>query len=166
MLHIVLFEPEIPENVGNIIRTCYAFNCKLHLIRPYGFFLNDKRIKRSSVNFLNKMKIMEYDQYQEFIDTNKISNESIIYYITRYGKYNTSKIKYNFECDNYLIFGKESTGIDKNILKANIERTIRIPISKNVRALNLSNCVAMLSFDFVRQNNFKDLENKDPFKKN
>ena len=164
MLNIVLFEPEIPENTGNIARTCVAFNARLHLIRPYGFFLTDKNLKRSSVTYWDKLDLHEYDCFQDFIDQNHINKKTSIYYITRYGKYTSDRIKYDSKRELYLIFGKESTGVDKTILKANLSKTIRIPTSDKVRALNLSNCVAMLAYEYVKQNNFTDLSKTEPFK--
>ena len=166
MLHIVWFQQEIPENTGNIARTCVAFNAHLHLIRPYGFFLTDRNLKRSSVTYWDKVKLHEYDCYEDFIKINKINFQSQIFYITRYGKHTSAKIKYDLNSDVYLMFGKESTGIDKQILKNNLSKTIRIPTTNNVRALNLSNCVAMLAYEYVKQNNFDGLELKEPFKVN
>lgn len=161
MLHIVLFQPEIPENTGNIARTCVAFNAHLHLIRPYGFFLNSAKLKRSAVNYWDKLQLSEYDSYEEFIKKNPHVN---VCYITRYGKYTSAKIPFQEE-DLYLMFGKESTGIDKSILKQNLDHTYRIPTSNNVRALNLSNCVAMLSYEYVKTHKFPNLFLKEPFKK-
>ncbi len=166
MLNIVLFEPEIPENTGNIARTCVAFNAKLHLIRPYGFFLTNKYLKRSSVTYWKELKLFEYDCFQEFIDKNHISKNTQIYYITRYGKNTSNKIKYKCSKELYLVFGKESIGINKSILKANLSKTIRIPTTNKVRSLNLANCVAMLAYDYVKQNKFKKLEKIEPFKPN
>ena len=166
MLHIVLYQPEIPENTGNIARTCVAFNAHLHLIRPYGFFLTDKNLKRSSVTYWDKVKLHEYDCYEDFVKANKIDSKSQIYYITRYGKHTSAEIKYDLKQEVYLMFGKESTGIDKQILKNNLSKTIRIPTTNNVRALNLSNCVAMLAYEYVKKTNFDGLELKEPFKVN
>ncbi|MBQ2349560.1 MAG: tRNA (cytidine(34)-2'-O)-methyltransferase [Mycoplasma sp.] len=164
MLNIVLFEPEIPENTGNIARTCVAFNAKLHLIRPYGFFLTNKNLKRSSVTYWDKLQLFEYDCFQDFIDKNYINEETNIYYISRYGKKTSDKIKYDSKKESYLVFGKESTGIDKTILKNNLSKTIRIPTTKQVRALNLSNCVAMLAYEYVKQDKFNGLAEEEPFK--
>ena len=164
MLHIVLFEPEIPENTGNIARTCVAFNIHLHLIRPYGFFLTDKNLKRSAVTYWDKVKLHEYDCYQDFVNKNKINSDTQIYFITRYGKHTSNEIQYDTNGDIYLMFGKESTGIDKQILKENLNKTIRIPTTNNVRALNLSNCVAMLAYEYAKNTNFEGLELKEPFK--
>ena len=166
MLNIVLFEPEIPENTGNIARTCVAFNAKLHLIRPYGFFLTDKNLKRSSVTYWKELKLFEYDCFNDFINKNRIGKNKQIYYITRYGKNTSDKIKYNYLKELYLVFGKESTGISKAILKKNLSKTIRIPTTNKVRSLNLSNCIAMLAYEYVKQNKFKNLEKTEPFKPN
>lgn len=164
MLHIVLFQPEIPENTGNIARTCVAFNAKLHLIRPYGFFLDSANLKRSAVNYWDKLNYQEYDTYEDFIEMNHLKSDSSVCYITRYGKHPSNKIDFE-QKDLYLIFGKESTGIDKPILKAHYEHTYRIPTSINVRALNLSNCVAMLSYEYVKAHQFENLSLVEPFKK-
>ena len=166
MLHIVLYQPEIPENTGNVARTCVAFNAHLHLIRPYGFFLTDSKLKRSAVTYWDKVKLHEYDCYEDFVKENRINSKSQIYYITRYGKHNSGEMKYKTNGDFYLMFGKESTGIDKKILKDNLDKTIRIPTTDNVRALNLSNCVAMLAYEYTKQTKFKGLKLKEPFKVN
>ena len=164
-LHIVLFEPEIPQNTGNIARTCVGFNAILHLIRPYGFVLSDKQLKRSGCDYWNHLKLFEHDCYEEFIKTLKKNDE--IYYITRYGKHLPSQIKKpKKNGDIYLMFGKESTGITKSILVANKSRTIRIPSSKNVRSLNLSNCVAICAYEIAQLSNFSNLEKLEPHKLN
>lgn len=167
MLHIVLFEPEIPENTGNIIRTCVGFNAQLHLIRPYGFFLNDKRLKRSSVTYMHELKIHEYDCFDDFLKLNNIQpNDKRIYLITRYGLKTSKNIDFKTKSDIYLMFGKESTGIRKEILKEFKEQTIRIPSSNKVRSLNLANCVAMLTYQYALNNDFLGLDLSEPFKKN
>ncbi len=165
MLHIVLYQPEIPENTGNITRTCVGFNARLHLIRPYGFFLNNAKLKRSAVNYWDKLDLKEYDSFNDFLYENKITKESKIYYVTRYGQHTPNEIIFNSKNDIYLVFGKESTGIDKEILKSNFNKTIRIPTSKNIRALNLSNCVAMLAYKYAEQNNFENLCLREPHKR-
>lgn len=161
MLNIVLFEPEIPQNTGNIARTCVAFNATLHLIRPYGFVLNDKNLKRSGVDYWDKLKLVEHNNYESFLLS--IKRESSVYYITRYGKNKPDDIVYRND-DIYLVFGKESTGIDKTILKTNINKTIRIPSSNNVRSMNLSNCVALMCYEVCRQNGYDGLETQEPHK--
>ncbi|XQP55746.1 MAG: tRNA (cytidine(34)-2'-O)-methyltransferase [Mycoplasmoidaceae bacterium] len=162
-LHIVLFEPEIPQNTGNIARTCVGFNAILHLIRPYGFVLSDKLVKRSGCDYWKHLKMFEHDCYEEFAKTLKKDDQ--IYFITRYGKHLPNEIKLpKKNGDIYLMFGKESTGIPKPILVANKSHTIRIPSSKNVRSLNLSNCVAICAYQVANISNFSSLEKLEPHK--
>ncbi|MDR1850727.1 MAG: tRNA (cytidine(34)-2'-O)-methyltransferase [Mycoplasmataceae bacterium] len=165
MLNIVLFEPEIPQNTGNIARTCVGYDATLHMIRPYGFIFNkqNKELVRSGVDYWDHLKVIEYNSWDDFIKKNQPEQ---IYFLTRYGKYTPSTMKIDKQKETYIVFGKESTGIDKQILKENVEKTIRIPTSKNVRSLNVSNCVAILAYEYSRQNNYDDLEIEEPHKKN
>ena len=161
MIHVVLIEPEIPQNTGNIMRTCAGTNTKLHLIKPLGFSLDDKYLKRSGVNYISKCNYEIYENFDEFVN----KNDGEYYFLTRYGTKEYSSYDYsNKDRDIYLIFGKESTGIDKKILQKYINKCIRIPINDNIRALNLSNCVAIMLYEVLRQQNFNDLLRYDPFK--
>lgn len=161
MINIVLFEPEIPQNTGNIMRTCAGTYAKLHLIKPLGFSLSDKYIKRSGVNYISNCDYTVYDDYDDFLS----KNEGEFYFFTRYGKKAHSSFDYSDSSKNiYLIFGKESTGIPKKILKNNLDRCIRIPTNNNIRALNLSNCVALALYEVLRQQNFPNLLMEEPFK--
>ena len=161
MINIVLFEPEIPQNTGNIMRTCAGTYAKLHLIKPLGFSLSDKYIKRSGVNYISNCDYTVYDDYDDFLS----KNEGEFYFFTRYGKKAHSLFDYSDSSKNiYLIFGKESTGIPKKILKNNLDRCIRIPTNNNIRALNLSNCVALALYEVLRQQNFPNLLMEEPFK--
>ena len=163
MINIVLYEPEIPENTGNIMRTCAATNSMLHLIEPFGFILDEKRIKRSGVNYIDKVNYRSYVDFNEFLE----NNDGDFYFFTRYGNKAYSDINFNNTSRNiYLIFGKESTGIPKKLLYNNLDKCYRIPTSDNVRALNLSNCVAIVTYEVLRQQNFPDLFFNDPFKGN
>ena len=154
MINIVLYEPEIPGNTGNIMRTCVATNSYLHLIEPLGFKITDKTIKRSGVNYIDKLNYKIYSNFEEFKSQNKIE----YYYFTRYGKKPHTEFDFSDSSKNiYLIFGKESTGIPKNILKKELNKCIRIPTSTNVRALNLSNCVAVAVYEVLRQQNYPTL---------
>ena len=154
MINIVLYEPEIPQNTGNIMRTCVATNSKLHLIEPLGFKITDKTIKRSGVNYIDKLNYTIYSNFVEY----KEKNSGEYYFFTRYGKKSHDEFDYaNTSKDIYLIFGKESTGIPKEILKENIDKCIRIPTTSNVRALNLSNCVAVAVYEVLRQLNYPNL---------
>ena len=162
MNNIVLFEPEIPQNTGNIMRTCVATNTKLHLIKPLGFVLDDAHLKRSGVNYIDKLEYEVYENFEDF----KSKNKGIYYYFTRYGRKPHTSFDYsNKEKDNlYFIFGKESTGIPKEILRPNIDRCTRIPMTKNVRALNLSNCCAIVVYEVLRQRNYEGLLFDEPHK--
>lgn len=160
MNNIVLFEPEIPQNTGNIMRTCVATDTKLHLIKPLGFKLDDAHLKRSGVNYIDKLKYEVYENWDDFTKKNK----GIYYYFTRYGhKPHTSFDYRNKEKQNlYFIFGKESTGIPKEILKKDLEHCMRIPMTANVRALNVSNSVAIVLYEALRQQDYNDLLREEP----
>lgn len=161
MINIVLYEPEIPQNTGNIMRTCVAVGARLHLIEPLGFVLNDKTIKRCGVNYIDKLEYYRYTNWEEFLERNR---DGEFYFFTRYGKRPHTDFKYDINKDIYLVFGKESTGIPKDILKNYLDRCMRIPTTDNVRALNLSNCVAVGVFEVERQFNYKGLLKEEPFK--
>ncbi len=161
MINVVLFEPEIPANTGNIIRTCVATATKLHLIKPLGFSLEEKYLKRCAVNYFDKCDITVYENFDDFVSKNK----GTYYYLTRYGKKPHTTFDYSDKKENiYFIFGKESTGIPKEILKKDLEHCMRIPMTSNVRALNLSNTVAILVYEALRQQDYKNLLRAEPFK--
>lgn len=161
MINIVLYEPEIPGNTGNIMRTCAATNAKLHLIEPLGFSLDEKYIKRSAVNYLEFCDYKVYKNFDDFKETNK----GTYYYLTRYGKKPHTSFDYSDPNEKiYFIFGKESTGIPKEILKNDLERCMRIPMNEHVRALNLSNSVAVMTYEALRQQNYPNLSFVEPFK--
>ena len=161
MINVVLFEPEIPTNTGNIMRTCIATNTHLHLIKPLGFSLDEKAVKRSGVNYIDKCNYTVYENIEEFFSKNK----GEYYFLTRYGHIPHTTFDYsNKQDDIYFIFGKESTGIPKEILKPFINRCMRIPMSSNVRSLNLSNTVAIVVYEALRQQNYKDLLFDEPHK--
>jgi len=160
MINIVLYEPEIPENTGNIMRTCVATNARLHLIEPLGFKVDDRHLKRAGVNYIDKLEYFIYKDWNDFISKNK----GTFYYFTRYGKKPHDSFDYKEIDDVYLIFGKESTGIPRNILKNDLEHCMRIPMTSNVRSLNLSNCVAICVYEVLRQKGYPDLLFKEPHK--
>lgn len=161
MINIVLFEPEIPQNTGNIMRTCAGTGTKLHLIKPLGFSLDESHIKRAGVNYIENCNYAVYENWDDF----KSKNVGTFYYLTRYGKKPHTSFDYsNYDKEIYLIFGKESTGIPKEILKDDLEHCLRIPINANIRALNLSNCVAIMLFEVLRQQDYRDLLRTEPFK--
>lgn len=160
MNHIVLFEPEIPQNTGNIMRTCVATGTMLHLIKPLGFSLDDAHLKRAGVNYIDKLKYQVYENFDDFVS----KNQGIYYYFTRYGKKPHSSFDYsNPGKDNlYFIFGKESTGIPKEILRRDLEHCMRIPMTAGVRALNVSNSVAIVIYEALRQQNYEGLLLTEP----
>ena len=161
MINIVLFEPEIPGTTGNIMRTCVATNSKLHLIKPLGFSLDEKYIKRSGVNYIDKCDYKVYENWDDF----KSQNEGTFYYLTRYGHKPHTSFDYSNKDENiYFVFGKESTGIPRYILKPHIDKCMRIPMTSNVRALNLSNSVAIMTYEALRQQNYNDLLREEPHK--
>lgn len=161
MINVVLFEPEIPQNTGNIMRTCAGTNTILHLIKPLGFKLDDKTVKRCGVNYIEHCNYNVYENWEDF----KTKNQGTYYYLTRYGtKPHTSFDYSNKDEKIYLIFGKESTGIPKDILKEDLEHCMRIPMTEHIRALNLSNSVAIMIYEVLRQQDYRDLLRCEPFK--
>ena len=161
MINIVLFEPEIPANTGNIMRTCVATNSKLHLIKPLGFSLEDKYIKRCGVNYIDKCDYVVYENINDFFE----KNDGEFYFLTRYGHKPQSSIDYSDKTKNYyFLFGKESTGIPNDILKPNIDRCMRMPMTSNVRALNVSNAVAIMTYEALRQQDYPGLLFDEPHK--
>ena len=161
MLNIVLFEPEIPGNTGNIMRTCVATHTRLHLIKPLGFSLDDSYIKRSGVNYINDCNYSVYENIDDFYS----KNEGTFYYLTRYGHKPHTSFNYTNTDENiYFIFGKESTGIPTKYLKPHIDKCMRIPMTDKVRALNLSNSVAIVLYEALRQQDYLDLLRDEPHK--
>ncbi|MBO4495408.1 MAG: tRNA (cytidine(34)-2'-O)-methyltransferase [Clostridiales bacterium] len=153
-VHVVLFEPEIPQNTGNILRTCVATNTKVHIIEPIGFELTPQSLKRSASNHL---EMAEYTIYKDFDDFES-KNPGTYFYMTRYGKKPHSSFDFaKVEGDIYLIFGKESTGIPYDRLRAHLDQCFRIPMSGNCRSLNLSNAVAIALYEVMRQLDYPDL---------
>jgi tRNA (cytidine/uridine-2'-O-)-methyltransferase len=152
-MNIVLYEPEIPANTGNIGRTCAATGSRLHLIEPLGFRLNEKEIKRAGMDYWKELDVTRYLNYTDFLAKNKGAR---IYLVTTKGKQIYSEAKY--EADAYFMFGKESAGIPEEILVSHPEDCIRIPMSAGIRSLNLSNSVAVVLYEALRQNHFENLE--------
>ncbi len=153
MLNIVLLEPEIPLNTGNIGRTCAATNTALHLIRPYGFIIDSKYIKRSGMDYWDLIKLYEYDNFDEFLNKNKNAN---VYMCTTKAQKIYTDVKFNN--NDFLMFGKESKGIPEEILLKNQQNCIRIPMASDARSLNLSNSAAIVLYEALRQLNFNSLE--------
>lgn len=161
MINVVLFEPEIPQNTGNIMRTCAGTGVNLHLIEPLGFKLDEKSVKRCGVNYIDHCNYSVYKNFDDF----KSKNVGKYYYFTRYGKKPHTSFDFSDANENiFLIFGKESTGIPKEILKNDLDSCMRIPMNSNIRALNLSNSVAIGVYEVLRQQNYRDLLFTEPFK--
>ena len=161
MINIVLFEPEIPGNTGNIMRTCAATDTHLHLIKPLGFSLDESYIKRSGANYIDNCNYTVYENWDDF----KSKNNGTFYYLTRYGKKPHTSFDYSNKDENiYLVFGKESSGIPLDILKDDLDHCLRIPMTNKVRALNLSNTVAIMLYEALRQRNYDGLLFDEPHK--
>jgi len=151
-MNIVLLEPEIPENTGNIGRTCVATNTRLHLIEPLGFKLDEKRIKRAGLDYWKDLDYVVYDSYEDFLKKN---NYPKIYMATTKALKPYTHVRYEPDC--FIMFGKESAGIPEEILLSNKENCIRIPMVGNIRSLNLGNSVAIILYEALRQNNFEGM---------
>lgn len=152
-LNIVLFEPEIPANTGNIGRTCVATGTKLHLIEPLGFSLSEKAIKRAGMDYWSELEVERYVNYEDFLQKNPNAK---IYMATTKGKHVYTEV--SFEPDCYIMFGKESAGIPEEILIEHPEECIRIPMIGETRSLNLSNSVAIVLYEALRQNQFDHMK--------
>jgi tRNA (cytidine/uridine-2'-O-)-methyltransferase len=154
MIHIVLYQPEIPANTGNIMRTCVATQTQLHLIKPLGFSLDEKAVRRSGMDYRFVLDTKIYDDYDSFV----MCNPGQYFFVTRYGQKTYSE--FSFESiteDIYLIFGRESTGIPKDILRPHLNQCMRIPMVAEARSLNLSNSVAIVLYEVLRQHQFTGL---------
>lgn len=153
MIHIVLYEPEIPQNTGNISRTCAVTGCHLHLIEPMGFDITEKSIKRAGLDYWKYLTVSTYKNWSDF----KSKNEGEFFFCSTKGKKCHSKVEYPKDKDIYLVFGKESRGLPENLLEQNYERCIRIPMLGFVRSLNLSNAVAVVCYEVLRQLDYPQL---------
>ena len=160
MVNIVLFEPEIPQNTGNIMRTCTVFDMRLHLIEPLGFSLDEKHLRRSGLDYIKDLDYTVYKNWDEFIK----DKDGQFVYFTRYGMKSFDKCIFDKDRDIYLVFGKESTGIDKKILKDHLDDCYRLPMKENARSLNLSNCVAIGAYECLRQIGFGELSDHEVIK--
>lgn len=149
MFNIVLVEPEIPQNTGNIVRTCHATGCRLHLVRPLGFEVSDRYLKRAGLDYWDEVEILYYDSFEEL--KSKYPS-SAFYYFTTKGLKRHSDAK--FEEGDFLVFGKETKGLDEELLKQNKEFCLRIPMIGETRSLNLSNSVAIAVYEGLRQLDF------------
>ncbi|MCM1156341.1 MAG: tRNA (cytidine(34)-2'-O)-methyltransferase [Roseburia sp.] len=152
-MHIILHQPEIPANTGNIGRTCVATGSSLHLIEPLGFRLDEKSVKRSGMDYWEQLEVTRYINYQEFLE--KHPGAKIWMASTKAQKVYT---EVSFDMDDFIMFGKESGGIPEEILVKNKENCIRIPMLEQIRSLNLSNSVAIVLYEALRQNGFGNMQ--------
>lgn len=152
-LNIVLYEPEIPANTGNIGRTCVATGTKLHLIEPLGFRLNEKELRRAGMDYWQELDVIRYVNWEDFLKKNPGAK---IYMATTKGKHVYSEVSYEPDC--YIMFGKESAGIPEEILVEYPEECVRIPMIGETRSLNLSNSVAIVLYEALRQNHFDHMK--------
>ena len=156
-LNIVLVEPEIPQNTGNIARTCAAIGAKLHLVYPLGFSITEKSVKRAGLDYWDKLEIEEHVSFDKFLEKYK-PEKTNMFFVTTKGKNVYSDINYSKMDEVFLLFGKETKGLPENILKKYLDKTIRIPMRETLRSLNLSNSVAIVAYDVFRQVKFEGLE--------
>lgn len=157
-LNIVLIEPEIPQNTGNIARTCAAIGAKLHLVHPLGFDISEKAVKRAGLDYWDKLEIVEYKNIEEFKEFAKDKN---IYLLSTKAKRVYTDVKY--EDDSYLVFGPETRGIPEDYILDNFDKAVRIPMRNNIRSLNLSNSVAIVAYEAERQLNYTGLQEKSRY---
>jgi tRNA (cytidine/uridine-2'-O-)-methyltransferase len=162
MVYVVLFEPEKPANVGNIIRTCMAFDASLIIVGPLSFDMSDKALKRAGMDYLLGCHIEHLDTLDEFYLKHK---DAKVFYVTRYSKNVYTSMDYSsLTEDLYLMFGRESTGIPHDVLRAHLEKTVRIPMVINARSLNLANSVAIVLAEVMRQRKFFSLSTIEAIK--
>ncbi len=159
MNHLVLYQPEIPQNTGNIMRTCVATNTTLHLIKPLGFSLDKKYLKRSGANYIDDLDVHVYENFEHFMQENK----GEYYFLTRYGERSPDQFDFtDTKANLYFILGSESSGIPKAILQDYLPTCMRLPMSEKVRSLNLSNVAAILIYEALRQQGYHDLSTHEP----
>lgn len=157
-LNIVLIEPEIPQNTGNIARTCAALGATLHLVRPLGFDISDKSVKRAGLDYWDKLNIIEYENLEDF--KRRVKTDDIYLLSTKSKKVYTDV---DYTENSYIVFGPETRGLPEDYILENFNHAVRIPMRENIRSLNLSNSVAIVAYEVERQINFKNLELKSKY---
>ena len=154
-IHVVLFQPPIPANTGNIARTCAGTDTVLHLIRPLGFSTDDKMLKRAGLDYWQYVQIKYHDSLEDFYENTKGGE---YFYITKFGKKTYSSFDYSrVDKDYYFVFGRETTGLPPEVIEKNIDTCLRLPMNENIRSLNLSNTAAILIYEALRQQEFAHL---------
>jgi tRNA (cytidine/uridine-2'-O-)-methyltransferase len=151
---IVLVEPEIPQNTGNIARTCAALGCNLHLVRPLGFDVSDKFLKRAGLDYWHLVNVQYYDSFEEVQEKNKNGK---FYFLTTKALNRYDQVEYDFD-NTFLVFGKETAGLPEELLVKNRDNCVRIPMISDARSLNLSNSVAIVAYEVARQHKFLNLQ--------
>ncbi|MDM5328468.1 tRNA (uridine(34)/cytosine(34)/5-carboxymethylaminomethyluridine(34)-2'-O)-methyltransferase TrmL [Neobacillus sp. CF12] len=155
-IHVVLYQPQIPSNTGNIARTCAGTDTSLHLIRPLGFSTDDKMLKRAGLDYWEFVNIVYYDSLDDFYQKNEGGE---FFYITKFGEKPYSSFNYsNPDKDYFFIFGRETTGLPKDVIENNKDVSLRIPMNDNIRSLNLSNTAAILIYEALRQQDYRHLK--------
>ena len=156
-INVVMVEPEIPQNTGNIARTCAATGGKLHLVKPLGFEITDKYLKRAGLDYWDKLEIEEHESLNVFLEKYKPELNNM-FFVTTKGKQCYSGINYSSMDEIFVLFGKETKGLPEQLLKKYIKNTIRIPMKQGLRSLNLSNSVSIVVYEILRQHNFEELQ--------
>ena len=154
-LNLVLVEPQIPQNTGNVARTCAVTGAALHLVRPMGFEIDDKKLKRAGLDYWDKLDITYYDSLEQFLEINK---DEKMYFFTTKATLCHSEIAYPERC--FLVFGKETAGLPRELIENNPDCSVRIPMRDELRCLNLSNSVAIGAYEVLRQWGYPDLTNE------
>ena len=152
-IHIVLVEPEIPQNTGNIARTCAVTGCVLHLVGPLGFSIDDRQLKRAGLDYWHMLDIRSYENYDAFLRENP---QAPAYYLSTKAPSRYDQVRY--QDGDYLVFGRETRGLDERLLEAYLDRCLRIPMASDARSLNLSNAVAIVTYEALRQLGFPGMQ--------
>lgn len=164
-INVVLVEPEIPQNTGNIARTCAATGAKLHLVHPLAFNISDKYVKRAGLDYWDKLNIEEHSSFKEFLHKYPPTNNNM-FFLTTKGKKCYSDIDYSGFDEVFILFGKETKGLPEDFLLKHLEKAVRIPMLPTLRSLNLSNSVAIVVYELLRQTGFKNLEETSKYFEN
>ena len=160
-INIVMVEPEIPQNTGNIARTCAAIGAKLHLVKPLGFEITDKYLKRAGLDYWDKLDIEEHENLAAFLNKYGYENEKLknnVFLASTKSKHIYSDVNYTNFDEVFVLFGKEKKGLPEDLIETNMNNAIRIPMRENLRSLNLSNSVAIIAYEILRQDNFMGLQ--------
>ncbi|MBR6253217.1 MAG: tRNA (uridine(34)/cytosine(34)/5-carboxymethylaminomethyluridine(34)-2'-O)-methyltransferase TrmL [Clostridia bacterium] len=161
-INIVMVEPEIPQNTGNIARSCAATGAKLHLVHPLGFDISEKQVKRAGLDYWDKVEIEEHDSLEKFLEKYPPSKNNM-FFLTTKGKHVYSDIDYSKFDEVFLLFGKETKGLPENLILDNFEHACRIPMRSTLRSLNLSNSVAIVLYEVLKQANFDGLQEESNY---